>query len=674
MSAGSYLAGWAAILTVVAALGWGAWWFRRALLPEWSGPPARLAEVVIALAVPIGLAQLLGSFGALRRGPMLIGCVGIGLATGFAARRAAGSRAVPAPPPVPPVRREEAVVAVAATALVTAQWATHVAVTLGRGMTQPDTLWYHAPYAARFVQTGRLTRWSDTGLSDLATPLHSYITLNGSLVHGLAMLPFDRDILSPLLNLGWFALALLAGWCIGRRQGVAALCLLGTVVVLGLPALAGTQPGQAANDIGTAALFLTAVALVFEGDLAPRPTTLAAVAAGLALGTKLSVAVPVAVLTVGVVVVALRARRPLVAALWCGALAVSGGYWFLRNWIVAGNPLPWADIDLGPFSLDAAFETRPNLVPYLDQSETWRRFIFPGLSEAYGRTWPVLLALAFGGAALAIVRGRRPLERFAGAAVFLVFVYHPFIPFMGDLGGGVFVFTLRYLTPVLMLGLALLSLQLDDARVVARRAAWITMAGLVVAGAAASHHERIPAWPQGELGVALVAGAVVLGAAALLAFVPVPRDRRMVGLAAAVLAAVVVGAVWVAQDRYLDRRYVRAGLPLDGANSVFRNVSDERVAVFGTEELYPMFGLDVSNRASKVRGPNGGSATRQCREWRRILTDGGYGYVVLGHEPLTDLGPAPEWVGLDSATTQVARDGAAVVYRVDGPLDPDGCP
>jgi hypothetical protein len=48
--------------------------------------------------------------------------------------------------------------------------------------------------------------------------------------------------------------------------------------------------------------------------------------------------------------------------------------------------------------------------------------------------------------------------------------------------------------------------------------------------------------------------------------------------------------------------------------------------------------------------------------------------VVLGHQPFTDFGPAEEWVSLDSSTSQVVRDDAAVVYRVSGPLDPDRCP
>jgi hypothetical protein len=675
MTAGAYLAGSAALAAAVAALAWGAWSLRTLLLPEWSGVPARLAEIVVAIAVPTGLAQLLGSFGGFGRFPMLAGCLAFGGVMSLIARkrRVRPGRASGRPAPTASVasRREEVVAAVGATALVATQWTTHVSVALDRGMTQPDTLWYHGSFAARFVQDARLADLPDsTGLSDLATPLHGYITLSGSVYHALGILAFGRDVISPLLNLGWAALALLAAWCIGRRYGVGALCVLGAVVVLGLPTLAGTQPGQAANDVATGALFLAAIALLFEGGLAPRPTAIAAVAAGLAVGVKLSVLVPIAALTVGVVVLALRARRPAVAALWCGVLAVSGGYWFLRNWLVAGSPTPWSDIDLGPISLDAAIESRPNLVGYLDQSSTWRRFILPGFSEAYGRTWPILMTLALGGAALAIIRGR-PLERFAGAGVFLVVLYHPFIPFLGDLGGGVFVFTLRYLTPALMLGLALLSIDVVRHLSRWRRPLLIVLVALAALGAIASHHEGIAAWPRGHLLPGVVAGTAVIGGWALVARRPRLGWGRGVAVASAGAAIVTLAAGWVVQDRYLDQRYVRAGLPLDSVNRFFRDIRDEKVAVFGTEHLYPAFGLDLSNRVAKVPAPAGDSDSELCARWRERLSD--YAYVVIAHQPLASPGPDEEWVASDAAATVVLVDGNATVYRVDGTLDPDGC-
>ena len=137
---------------------------------------------------------------------------------------------------------------------------------------------------------------------------------------------------------------------------------------------------------------------------------------------------------------------------------------------------------------------------------------------------------------------------------------------------------------------------------------------------------------------------------------------------------VCAAAGWLVQDHYLDQRYdAEAGLALDGANAVFRDVRDENVAVFGTEQLYPMFGLDISDRAAKVPAPAGETAVELCAGWRRALNDGEFGYVVMGNQPWTEPGPAREWLVADAAVTQVFRDDDAVVFRIDGALDPDGC-
>jgi hypothetical protein len=671
LGSGAYLVGAVSLVAVIAVLGWGASRLRGALLPEWSGAPARLAEVVMAVAVPVALAQLLGLFGAFRRGPVLVACVAAGLAMGMVGRRlgrpVARSRRKDGAGGVVG-RREELVAAVAATALVAAQWATHVAATFGRGMTHTDTLWYHQPYAARFVQTGRLT-----DLLDRPDALHAYVAHNSELVHALAILPFGRDLLSPLVNAGWGALALLAAWCLGRRRGVAALSLLGAVLVLGLPMVAGTQPGQASNDVAAAALLLASVALLLEGRLAPVPTGLAAVAGGLALGTKLTVAAPVLVMTVGVVVLALRAARPAAAVSWCAVLAVFGAYWFARNIALAENPLPWFDLDLGPLSLPAPVtEPGDSVADYFTAGFFWRDVVRQGLARALGRGWMVVLGLALGGGVLAVVRGRRPEERLAGAGMLLGVVAYVFTPLTADGRGLAFVFNLRYLTPVLALGLSLLALTLASGTRW-RRGAWITMIGVVAVDATARHYERMPAWPAGYVGFGLLAAAGVVVAAALLTL---PRSRTWktgLVLAGVLTAAGCLGGGWLVQRHYLDHRYVDAGLTLDPIHAVFRDVRDEKVAVLGTFDVYPMFGSDLSNRVARVEEPVRGSDADPCRRWRQTLAADGYRYIVLTRQAFFIDLPSEEWISSDPATTEVFRNEDGSLYRVEGPLNPDAC-
>jgi hypothetical protein len=682
LTPGTYVIGSVSATAVAASLGFGAWSLRRAVLPEWGGAPARLAEVVIALAVLFGVAQVLGTFGGFRRDAMFLACIATATVMGVVGHRLARSRSgtPPHPPAADPrqalaerVRAPDVVAAVAAAAVVSAQWFMHVGYALTTGMTHPDTLWYHAPYAARFVQTGWLMHLSDTGLSDVATPLHSYLPLNGSLAHAIVMLPFHSDFLSVFLNLGWFALALFAGWCIGRRGGVAGLTMLAMVVLLGMPTLAGTQPGQASNDVATLALFIAGIALLVEGWMRVAPTALAGIGVGLGVAIKLTILAPLALLTLGVVVAALRARRKSVAIAWCVALVLSGGYWLVRNWIVAGNPLPWSEISLGPISFDAVIKSRPELIYYLDDWTTWDRFILPGLDKAFGPAWPLLVGLALLGAVLGVVVGRHVLERWAGASALLGIVAFPFIPFSGDLRGGAVVFMLRYLAPEIMIGLWLLALVLARIGGVWRWAGLVALVATAAVNVTAPHIEDIPAWPSGQVVAGALGGLAVLSVSAVVVLRYRLSACRTLAAGVIVIAVTGIASGWLLQERYFEDRYVHAGLPHDGANALFRNIENERVAVLGTEHFYPFFGLKLSNFVSAPNGPTHGSEIKRCREWREVLRDGGFTYVVVAHDIFAHPPPDEAWLISDSSVRTVHRDRDTVVYRIDGALDPNGC-
>src|SRR5438552_419315 len=95
---------------------------RRALLPDWSGPPARLAETVIALGALYVALYALGSIGGFHGAPVLIVLVALGVALGYSARWFA--RPSVANESSAPLPREQWIVFIAAgtTALVAAQW------------------------------------------------------------------------------------------------------------------------------------------------------------------------------------------------------------------------------------------------------------------------------------------------------------------------------------------------------------------------------------------------------------------------------------------------------------------------------------------------------------------------------------------------------------------------
>ena len=129
-----------------------------------------------------------------------------------------------------------------------------------------------------------------------------------------------------------------------------------------MPALSD-QAGEARNDIVGIFFLLAAVAIALNAWAARRARAseglgdrarcvVVGLAAGLAAGTKLNFLLPAAVLVVGLAVIAPRGGRwRALAAAGLAALA-GGGYWYLRNLVHTGNPLPWVH-HLGPISLPA---------------------------------------------------------------------------------------------------------------------------------------------------------------------------------------------------------------------------------------------------------------------------------------------------------------------------------
>src|SRR5205807_6093593 len=353
MTAARYALGLAALTVTVGSALWSAVQVRRRALPRWWGAVARLAEGVVALAEVIAVEEALGAVGLFRRGTVLVTIVVAALTLGLLCRRGL-ERRVPPPrlreehgerrtsAPVGATAAVAAAAAAAAVTLVACQWGLRTLDVLQHGMSNVDSLWFHLPFAAQAVQHGWLTHPHFTDVD----PLTTYLPSTPELFHGLGMLAFGRDSLSPLLNALWLPPTLLAAWCVGARRGLGHLSLVGGALLLASPLLVTTQPGQATTD--TAALFflLAAFAFLLNGAWETSAVVLAAVATGLAVSSKLSLLAPAAALSLGVVLLN-RRRRPALALAWVLPLAVSGGYWYARNLAVTGNPLPWLKLGIG---------------------------------------------------------------------------------------------------------------------------------------------------------------------------------------------------------------------------------------------------------------------------------------------------------------------------------------
>jgi hypothetical protein len=670
-----YLLGVAEIALLAGFATLGASTLRARLLPAFRGAPAHLATTVLALAFLLWPAELLGSFGLLKPLPYLVVVAVIGVGTyGLArgscrggpppcARTPAASSAMGDPRHRATHGRGVDVpglVSLIVAGLAVVHFAANARLKLSTGMTGFDSTWYHGPFAAGFFQSGNTFDLHFIAPQFLAW----FYPANGEIFHAVGMLAFSRDLLSPLLNLGWFVGCLVACWCIGRPYRVAPWSLALGAIALSVPALSD-QAGEARNDIVGIFFLLVAVAVALnawtargEGNRA-LPTgalIVTGLAAGLAAGTKLNFLLPAAVLVVGLAVVALSGRRWRALAVTVLAALAGGGYWYLRNLVQSGNPLPWFD-HLGPISLpapDQALGGREghSVLGYLTDGSVWSEWFLPGLHDGLTLLWPLLLVAALAGLLLCLGRGTSPLLRILGAvglAVGLAWLIAPTSASGPDGMPRGFESGLRYLVPALVLGLAVLPVALLPR--VARRRGWSP-----IAEGARSASEHLGEGRRDRTRGPLAVGALVL------------------------LAAIAIG--YPVQRHYLQNRYASPSFAAPGLNAAFKwadSIADARIATTSTRQ-YPLFGTDLSNHVQFIgeERPHGGFVPPStCPQWRRLLNAGRYDYVVASRDRIEPgkpaYPPAATWTAGPGARV-ILRKPPTVVLKLSGSLDPSACP
>lgn len=711
-SVGGQLVGWVALALAGGALAAAGWQVRARMAPTLHGPVARLAEVVVALTVAELVLQALGVVGQLRRWPVLLGVPLVAVSVAVGARCAG-----PWPVVIGAVRRPTAhaassgrgrwalpLVAVGLTAVVAAQWVAHASPAVDGGFRDFDSLRYHGPFPATWIQ-----QRSVMGLvHSSAEAQETFFPGNVELLDAYGILAVGSDVLMAVRNLAWFALAFLAAWCAGRRVGDPWVAVAGLAALCSTPLLSSIVPSSAKTDICAVALLLAATALLLhavtpssadgadrgggggDGGVERGPLLLAGLAAGLAAGTKLTVLVPLSVLAVGAVAVGGRHRWRTTLTLGAPMLA-TGGVWYLRNLVGTGNPLPWYRLGAGPLTLPAppmeSTETfGSTVVDYLGSASFWSTTVPEGLLRSFGPLWPVLVGGALAAAATAVVRpGRRDL-RLVGAASVVAMAAYTVTPFSAGGPEGnprLFALDLRFLAPALSLAAVAAAgwcRPTTTGRLGGRRAHVVV--GAAAVAVVANQFSEAGRWPpvEGALAAAVAAFAAA-GLAVALATRP-PRwnaHRAPWWAVAAVLALVAVGAGRAVQDHHQLTRYAAGTGTNAAAYRALRDARDARIAVGGFALTYPLYGDDLSNRVTVVGVdlPHGGfRLTRSCTEWRWALRAGDFDYVVLSRSPVARQTPPAELAWTTDPTAEpIVREGVTTVYRLrgDGP-DPADCP
>ena len=758
MTTSQYLLGVAELALIAAALGIGAFYVRALLVPAWTGALARLAEFVLAISALIVISELLGVLKLLHELPLMLACVLVGLG-GAVWARGRGAHAEPESPAVKPTTLMT-LVAVFAAGVVVAHWAEPTFEAIDTGMYYQDTTWYHMSFSGRFAQTG------EVGPLHFTDPLKLvawFYPQNAELLHGVGIVAMDTDLLSPLVNLGWLAASLLAAWCIGRPFAVGAVTVLGAAVVLDSEMLVASQAGNAPNDIAGVFFLLAVIAFLVNGAATARaapelagaaeraegpphaedegpgfdpkadpehpqtgvvedvpvagdprviagigtgPLFLGGLAAGLGIGTKITLLAALGVLTVGLAVLAGRRHWPRALGIWLGGIVITSGFWYGRNIWHAVNPFPQID-KLGPINLpgpdQAGFYPRQphSLSEYYNDPHIWEDFFIPVLERRLGPLWPAILAIVGAGLIGALVWGGSRLMRLLAVTGIVAGIAYVFTPLTASGGLGEptgFDANLRYVGPALILSMVLAPLI-----PAMRRPPWpwvlIGVFGLLIAqGAFLSDSGlglTIPqSWDYGHHDESLELSLLVIGVPAVLVAAArrpeVPRWALAGVGGAALILTVVLGDTQ--RKEYLEERYEAAAAPplTTGFRSTpqwkpiqqfGKDTTDARIGVVGRASAfgqYFFYSDDLSNHVQYLGQELRRGTFRQitsCAELRREINEGDYDYVIVTPrirreemKPLESL-----WVGADANTEAIVKSDPARIFEVTGELDPATC-
>jgi hypothetical protein len=703
VSLGSYLLGAVQLALVLAPVGLSAYWLRQRLLPTWQGPPARLVEIIAAIALVIWLSELLGTFGLFYAGSLIAASVIVAVAVRFLPgggadlgdhpERGGGTKSATGPAGPEPLASLLVMAAVIAATLFS--WGVTTQHAWDRGIFNFDSLWYHLPFAVDMVQSH-----SVVGMHHVETVfINWFYPQNSELLHAVGILLTGRDTLSLFLNLGWLAIAFLAAYCVGRPYGRGALTAVAAAILLECHTLVVRDPGAAKNDLAAAALLLASIAILVEAWAQRREDwnrwalAAAGLAAGLAAGTRVTGLAMAAALTVAVVVLAPRGRRWAAAGWWFLPALAGGAFWYLRNLVVAGNPIPEVE-SLGPVSLphpERLQEGRPdfNIVHYATDTGVWRHYFAPGLHDAFGSLWPLIVFAAAAAALLAIFHGRDRIVRWVGVAALLGLIAYLFTPLSaaGAEGEPVgFGINIRYVIPALLAGIVLVPL--PRALDAPRRRRWLL--GVLVLVFLVTDRPDQALHDKGRIFALLLVALVAIVAAGWLFL----RSRRAsAAVAAAGLVALLVAIGYPLQRHYLEGRFANdgaadqsiPGMHLDSAYRWARDLSHARIGLVGTTAglaSYGFYGTDLTNHVQYLGedGPHGAfNAIPTCAAFRAAVNAAELEYLVTApflnfihpDKPITS--PEARWLRGEQAVQPIIHSGPVTVWRVWGQLDPSTC-
>jgi len=391
-------------------------------LTEDEGPPARLlaAAVVYFLAVGLSVWVLpVVSYPWLLAWSWSLGIVGLFLVRRVHSRLETDQDDTPASTPL--------------FGRVMLLWSfLLMAALLVFGMLRPyfdhDPLTYQLHFAAVWLTTGEFSI-VPTPFGD---PSHAYGPQLASVFYVWLMAPLETDLLAAVG--GWFFLLItvLAAAGVARELGARSGLSAAAAVLCFLCPLLAHQGRSALNDAAVAGFFVTAIFFLLRAVRAGGASSLffALAAAGLLAGTKYTGAPLVLALLPLFVIAAFRVRGRLVRFAWIfGSLAAvaGGGLWYLRNWLLSGNPVFPLQVSLGSRRLFPGLYGREQMNSWIYHQEgfaNWVQVISANLN-------PVLIVICLIVVCRLMIALFRSREK-TGLPLLIAFFYTALIPVIID--------------------------------------------------------------------------------------------------------------------------------------------------------------------------------------------------------------------------------------------------
>jgi hypothetical protein len=667
-----FLGGAAGFLAVGVAAGATSWRVvrRRASHLDRLDRSVAVALVAVVLLFAIHLVPLV--LGVLNRVTVLLAALVV-VGIGFALRARTG----PDDPPRAPVPADGPVgwliASVTALAVFVAA-AAQARLWLPRSIVAADSLNFHLPNAARWIQTGSLWQIDDF------LPLQSHGTYpnNGELLMTWAMLPFKSDFLVRPVMIGVLALWVLAIVAAARELGAPpAARVLAATVLPAIPIVAIATVPDALPDI--LAYFGLTAGLLFllrhsrtgqRSDL-----VLAGLGIGVMAGTKWY-GVPAAVILVVVLAGArrlagtsLRAQVRALATL-TGVVAATGGIWLVRNLVELGNPVfPTKVSLLGVTIFDAPRDVVGDISGFSIADYATNPHVLFGQMPTQIRVgvgWLSVLALPLmvGCAVLARRQRNGRIGALIAAAVLLAVMY-AFLPYsaLGLRGHPVdAAVNTRYLVP------ALIPVVLVTAWAAANARYRIGIYALLAAAALSSLSRAFGPLQTRAL---LVAAVALLAAAAFVAAVvrvPPPQLRRTALAAASVLVALAGVGYMRHLERGLDHtRYTGTDPALTALDRAGSGVHVGLAGIWspnGIQPVWPAFGPRIGNEVRFVGSRRRGFLTSPGSErgFRRLLRSQKDELLVVGRgQPPAARVPEEGWARA-AGLVAVTRTRRLVLY------------